>query len=252
MPDCSNCMKGKHIIIAVLMLLVAAGAFVARGAETGDDYKRLSEKAARYFENREWPNAKAMYTLMLDARPRVTGTYAHAIVADYMQADTVAAMGMLASAMDHAVPFDSLLADVQRVSMAAGSGTLYEDMLLRSRQQYPWMARTIDGSLLRYYNFRDNGPMIIRYAKVMLAGMPENTEFETLLARGYMLDGQPDQAAAVWQGLIARDPDNRNAFLNLANYFESIGRPAEARPFFERAQQLHPTPYVAARLAARR
>ncbi len=231
------------------MLLLAAGAFVARGAETTDDYKRLSDKAARYFDNREWLNATAMYTLMLDARPRVSETYAHAIVADYMQADTVAAMDMLARAMDHAVPFDSLLADVQRISMAAGSGTLYEDMLLRSRTSYPWMARSIDGSLLRYYNFRDNGPMIVRYAKVMLAGMPHNTEFESLLARGYMLCGQSDEAVAVWQELIAHDPDNRAAFLNLANYYESINRPAEARPFFERAQQLHPTPYVAAILS---
>lgn len=205
---------------------------------------RLRAKADRFFRNDEWLNASASYLLLLDRSPRDVDLYGHAIVCGVMARDTIGAMELIQESMQNDVPFDSVLASVSRISMLAGSSDLYEKILYECRSRFPWMSRNIDLQLLRYYHFRNNGPEIIRYARIMLAGMPDDIGFRHMLADGYMLDGQTGAAAAVWHRILAENPEDYDALLSLGNLYVNTGRVDEGLPLLSRAYAIRPTPYV--------
>ena len=82
------------------------------------------------------------------------------------------------------------------------------------------MTRALDNQLLQYYDFRNDGPMIEQYARRMLAPLPDSVEYLTLLARGLLLQGKIDQAAAVWQQILTLDPTDPGA----RHHLEALGR----------------------------
>lgn len=213
-------------------------------AKADAEYNRIAAKAARFFDNSEWLNANAMYMLMLDERPLDVKTYSHAIVANIMSGDTVSMGNLLELSMRNNVPFDSLLYSVQHVSMQVGSSDLYEKVLLTSRDRFSWLSRGINAYLLKYYDFRNNGPEIIRYAKIMLAGMPDDVTFQRQLARGYMLDNQPDNALSVWLNVLQHNPEHYDTLLDVGMYYEETARHNKAVDYLQRAYDIRPTPYV--------
>lgn len=240
---------------AVKICLVMASAFTATAGiyarmpvviKAGEkaEYCRLAEKSKRFFDNREWLNAQAMYTLMLDIKPRQAPVYARSMICHYLTGDTMLAVAGVQRAMDHGVALDSLLSEVRDISLSVGASRLYEDILQQSALTYPWLKRSIDGYLLSYYDFRDNGPMLVRYAGIMLAATPQNLRYSRMLARGYMLDNKPDKAVAVWLGILARYPDDYDTLLDLGNYYMLYGHRCDALPLLKRAQKLRPTPYL--------
>lgn len=238
-------------ILSMMCALAVAAAAVARPAlpatatdSDGAEYVRLAEKADRFFSHREWLNATAMYTLMLDREPARRATYAHDIVARYMVSDTVTAVGLVQTAMDHGVALDSLLDDISSVSRGVGSADMYERLLRQCVTRYPWLSRTFNGALLRYYDYRDNGPAIIRYAGIMLTGSPDNVAYQRLLARGYMLDDRAEAAVGVWQRILSDDPENLATLLDLGNYYYVSGDIDRALPYLSRAYALQPSPYL--------
>ena len=214
-------------------------------------FEKAGERASRFFANKEWASASAVYTYMLDLRPADASIYGRAIVSAAEMADTTATMQLLNRAMKAAVPLDSVLSAVQDVSFEVGNGNFYERFLLRAAHTYPWMSRPIDSYLLRYYTFRRNGPRMVEYAQKMLRGVPYDTTFLSILADGYMTDGDLTQAARTWERILVLDPDNYSALLCLANYHNLSGRPDLADPYFRRAAAIRPTPYVATRLATK-
>lgn len=244
-------MRLRHIYI-LFIVLAAAIVSPARGAATtgdSDDYVRMSAKAARFFEHGEWLNAQAMYTLMLDRRPTDADVYAHAIVANAMESDTAGVMRLLEQSMMHNVPIDSLLHKVGYVGTTADAPQMYENLLHAVADHFPWLRRSMNLHLLEYYNFRDNGAEMVRYANMMLAGMPDNPRFNAILARGYMLTGDYDRAVQTWQKMLELAPESYDVLLDIGNYYVAADDPAAARPYLERAQAIRPTPYVAALLA---
>jgi tetratricopeptide (TPR) repeat protein len=214
------------------------------------DYERTATKAARFFNNKEWLNANAMYWLMLDERPLEVETYSHAIVSNIMAGDTTSMATLLEQSMTNNVPFDSLLYSVQRVSLQLGSSNLYEQVLLTSRQHFSWLSRGINAYLLKYYDFRNNGPEIIRYAKIMLAGMPDDVQFQRQLARGYMLNDQAIYAVETWFNILEKNPEEYDTLIDLGNYYETIQDYNRAQTYLQRAYAIHPTPYLKTLLEA--
>lgn len=214
-------------------------------------YPQLQEKAARAFAHAEWASASAFYDLMLDARPDVPDTYGQAIVANAMRDDRAAQMRLMQQALDNHIPFDSVFTRVRQWSFHIGKTRLFEEFLLDTREGHPWMRRTIDAYLLKYYVFRRDGEKMVAYSKTMLAGAPENVEFLTTLAEGYMLEGAEIDGVAAYRRILEIDPRNFNALLNLGNYYAL--KPDEpshgiAVEFLERAYAVHATPYVATTL----
>lgn len=206
------------------------------------------ERASRAFEGREWNSAAALYELVIDQHPDSARLYSLAIVSSELSGDTVAAPDLMERAMAHGIGFERLLYDVRSISFSVGSGDTYARFLLRLRGEMPWMSRPIDNQLLNYYTFRRDGAQMVRYALVMLEGLSDSPEYLSLLAEGYFLDGQNAMAVATWEHILELYPGDYQALLNLGNYYLTNGERDRALPYLQRAQSIHPTPYVGRQL----
>lgn len=234
----------KKLLSGILMIVTAVTLSAA------PDYDRTAIKADRFFEAGEWASAQALYGILLDKRPEADSIYVKAIVASSMMGDSVAASHLLTNAMNAGIGFERLMAGVREVSFEVGSAKTYEDFLLRSQRDCRWLTRAIDAELLRYYIFRDNGPKIVKYSQIMLAGMPESVEYQLSLASGYVLAGDYDKAVGTWRRIIEQSPDSYDALIAIGNYMDLSGNTISAAEYLSRAQELRPTPFVASRLAA--
>ncbi|MCC8071149.1 MAG: tetratricopeptide repeat protein [Bacteroidales bacterium] len=219
-------------------------------------YDVLATKAAQFYERHNWASASAMYTLMVDERPSQSSTYAYAIVADGMRHESVSQMEMMRKAMANHVSFDSIFNQVATFSYQLGETTLYEDFLLKLKEEEPWMERTIDNYLLQYYTYRSNPEKMIEYSEKMLKGMPDNEGFLYTLAQGYLLNGEYSQAVATYESIITNNPKAYQALLYLGNFYMYLSNQGEeqcqekAITYLSQANSLHATPFVTASLTA--
>lgn len=229
-----------HRIATLLIINICVASIAAV-----TNYDTLKTRADRFFTNNEWPSAAAYYTYMLEEHPKVADTYGRAIVSYMMTGDTIRPLDLVKKAMSHKVPLDSVLTSVRLYSYAKDSAEFYPRFLLSISRNERWLARPIDAMLMNYYQLRNDGPMIIKYADIMLAGLPNDTHFLLILAHGYMLTGDYVQATETWKKILKVDPDNYNALLQLAAYYAADNNMPEAIPYYERAFRLRPTPFVA-------
>lgn len=235
--------KILFLILTILPLAVSA-----------TDYDALRVKADRFFDQKEWPSAAAMLDLMLDKHPDVASTYGRAIVVAALRGDTVAEMELMNRSIVNYVPFDSTFAVVRAVSFSLGKTDLYEDFLLRTKRSEPWLARTVDAYLMRYYTFRRNPAKMVEYSRLMLKGMPDNVDFLSTLAGGLMLEGDPGGAIDTYRRILEIDPGNYNALLEIGNYNYMRWRDnrddraalTRARAALSQALAIKATPYVSA------
>ncbi len=235
------------------MILAMVMAGVAWAAAATTSYNELKIKAERFFEQREWASASAMYDLMLDREPKVAETYGHAIVAAGMRDDSQDQLRLMREATLAYVSFDSVFNEVERVSFSLGKTDLYEDFLLMVKAKDPWMTRTIDQRLMAYYSFRRNPERTVEYARIMLEGMPDDVGYLASLAQGQAGLGHWNDALATWKRILEIDPVNYDALLEIGNYnyMQWEQDPgcgecrAEALNAFDQAQQIQATPYVA-------
>lgn len=212
------------------------------------DYEVVAAKAGKYFGEGEWASAQALYELMLAERPDSLDTYAHAIVASAMRADTLRMTDLLERSAAHSVGIYPLFDRVRTLSFDVGHASAYGDFLALAAREMPWLSRPVDAALLNYYMFRDDGPMIVEYASRMHQGLPQSVEYLAALARGYMLQGDFDQAVEQWQTIVKLDPKNYDALLYLGNYYADQGDRDSARSYLMRAYDVKPTPYVQKRI----
>lgn len=242
MSNLSYYMRNVLLWCLVAAMPACAAAVVKR------DYAATAVKAERFFKFQEWANAAAMYEIMLEDSAKVVDTYAHAIAVAGMRNMPDYEMSLLERAQSQLIPMDSVLRGVQRVSFAMGHNSLYENFLLLVKDRQPWLTRSIEKQLLRYYLFRRNAPEIVRYSRVMLSGAPENAEYLGNLAFGYMLDGDEENGIATYKQLLEYHPDNYKALLMLGNYYDLKGDMAQALRYLRHADSIRSTPYVTALL----
>lgn len=231
----------KRIFIAFLTLLPALTSFALDNATV-----RL--RADRYFSQNEWPSASAFYTLLLEQDKECTDIFGKAIVSSLMIPDTAAVLRFTNDAIDRHVPFKSLFGTVKSESFSIGLENAYENYLILVKDNYAWMTRTVDNSLMEYYTFRKDGKNMIKYASIMLEGLPESVNFLSILAQGYLLDGQTDKAVETYCKILDIDATNYDALLYLGNYYWNINDKATARTYFFKAYEIHPTPFVKKKL----
>lgn len=212
-------------------------------------FQATAAKAQRFFDNREWANASALYTLMLHERPESPALYGKAIVVTSILNDTVRSQQLLRQALQYNVPLDSVMSDVRKYSFIAKEPRLYEHFLIRSARDNEWMRRAINAQLLKYYTFRSDAMQMENYALKMLKGSPDNPSFLLSLAQAYMLQGKTADAVSTWQKIVESHPDNYDATINLANYYALSGNTDPALQFYTRAYDMRPTPYVQAAIA---
>lgn len=224
--------------IVILLILTAFNAVAV------NDYDTTAERAARSFAWKEWNSAAAMYELMLRERPDSISSYTRAVAANQMLGNDDTVTDLVERAMTHGIGLSDLLAQIRDTDFAMGEGDRYGTLLHNLGEGMPWMRRALDNELLHYYCFRNDGPNIVRYASLMLAGLPESTEYLSLLARGYLLQGLEPDAASIWSKILAIDPDNYETLLYMGNYCRIQGKEAEATALLRRAAAIRSTPYL--------
>ena len=200
-------------LYAIILTLIAA-----LTAHAADDPMRL--RADRAYDWDDYAGAAAMYEVLISRTPDNPDLYTRAIVSQQMLADSAATIDLMQRAMAHGFKLSDMLATVRQADFAKGRAELYATYLVDLRDAMPWMTRALDNQLLQYYDFRNDGPMIEQYARRMLAPLPDSVEYLTLLARGLLLQGKIDQAAAVWQQILTLDPTDPGA----RNHLEALGR----------------------------
>lgn len=240
--------------VVVALFIITLGFVAVRPAGAVSPYPVLEERAGRFFDQKEWNQAAAVYDLMLDERPAVASTYGRAVVVNAMRGDSVAPIRLMAKALDNHVPFDSVFSRVREFSFALGHAGIYEGFLLSVRGAYPWMKRTVDSYLLKYYTFRRNGRMMDAYSGAMLAGAHDNVDFLLLRGEGYVFQGMLPEAIAAFEEVLKVAPDNYDALLTLGNWYamgvssdvgDGLSNRSKAVEYLGRAYALRPTPYVA-------
>lgn len=230
--------------IRTISLVLSLAAVLCACAQ--NSFQATTAKAQRFFDNHEWANASALYTMLIHEHPTSRDLYGKAIVVSSILNDTVRSQQLLRQALSYNVPLDSVTADVRMYSFEVRQPHLYENFLKRAARDNEWMKRAINAQLLKYYTFRSDAPEMEKYAQLMLKGSPDNPSFLLTLAQSYMLQGRPEQAVETWQNIIAAHPDNYDAIINLANYHALTGDSEAALPLYTKAYDLRPTPYVQA------
>lgn len=233
-------MRLKTVISSLFFLLIVIGA----EASTQPSYDELKVKAQRFFNNKEWASAEAMIQLMNEERPTVSTDYASGIVAAGMRGDSIAQLRFFNKALNEHVSFDSLFNNVEKVSFSIGSTSLYEKFLLMIPTHYAWLKRNVDARLLNYYAYRRDGQGMVTYAKVMLAGLPDDVGFTMLLAKGYMQLGDYSEAMKCYEQIVENHPDNFDSLVSLGLYYLETGNQERARSYLMRAYEINPTPYI--------
>lgn len=189
----------------IFILLALLAAF----STTASDALRL--RADRAFDWDDYAGSAAMYEVLLAKTPDAPDLYARAIVSQQMLADTVATVDLMQRAMAHGLGLADMLSAVRSTDFDKGRADLYGSYLLNLRNAMPWMGRALDNQLLEYYDFRNDGPMIECYARIMLAPLPESTHYLNLLARGLLLQNRIPEATEVWWKVLAIDPADPTA-----------------------------------------
>lgn len=228
----------KHLVIILIVSIFGLSAYATA------DYKTTAAKADRFFDAGEWASAQALYSIMIDEQPKADSAYIKAIVAASAISDTVAASHFLTEAMKAGLSFTGLMNGVKSTAFAIGKANIYEEFLLRSQRDCPWLHRAIDAELLDYYSFRDNGARMIEYAEKMLVGLPESIEYLSLLADGYCLQADFDSAIEIWNKILGIKPDSYDTLLKIGNYYRIAGDEFQGQRYLAKAARLHPTPFV--------
>lgn len=218
-------------------------AFVSRGhAETS--YDSLAAKASRFYAQKEWQSALAMYYLMLDERPTSCADYSRAIAVAGMADDTQAQKRLTKSAFAHRVAVDSLFSGVWSEAVNLGDAHIFENYLADVVTYEPWLDRVASAGLLKYFLFRRNGPKTIEYAEKMLRGLPGDINFMQALAQGYLDSNNIAGAETVYKSILAEDADNLTALLYLGNAALQQGDKKAGAEYLRRAYRLNPTPHL--------
>jgi len=184
-----------------------------------------------------------MFTLAVDCEPSAEN-YAGLIVSTSLAGDTLQAVGYVEPALHHRVNIDSLFSAIEKTTFSVGHASLYSTLLSRIGQTYTWLSRVTDRKLLAHYIFRNDGPAIVRYADIMLHGLPDDIDYLRIKARGQLLCADGDAAVATWRHILDLSPDHYQTLVDLANYYHALGDDTRALPLFRRVMDIRPTPYV--------
>lgn len=230
-------------------VILAASSLMASSVWAVSPYPELKIKAERSFDFGEWASASAMFDLMLEEQPAVPQTYGQAIVANAMCGSSERTMELMTRALDNHIPFDTVFTNVRQWSYHIGKPVLFENFLKRNREVHPWMRRTVNAYLLKYYAFRRNGAAMVEYAELMLDGASNNLEFLSIQADGYMLTGDFTTALSIYEKILTIDPNNYQTLLMLGNWYtlNQANYPSHRRAaaeYLSRAYAINPTPYV--------
>lgn len=227
----------------VIILLAAMGiAAYAAAADTGD---ALATKAVRAYDAAEWPNAAALYMLVIDRQPDNAPAYGRLMAAQQMMGDTAGIVATAERALAHAMPLDTLLEYPRAAAFAHDTPGTYESTLLQLQRSLPWLSRALDIRLLQYYTARRDRAGIEAYARRMLTLNPGDTHALYLMASSALAAGDIASAQSYWTRILAIDPDDYDALAAMATTLADTDH-AAAAAYARRALAIRPNPALEA------
>lgn len=247
--------KIRNIVVLVILVLVCGNK-----ANAVMDYVKLSEKAERFVHFQEWNSANAMYMLMLDQRPMESQLYSKAIVTSGLIDDEKLQLDLLERTQKNGIPLDSIFSGVRNFSFEVGESQEYEQFLKLVKDSHSWLSRPINVRLLDYYNFRNDATNMVSIGKELLGATPNDVGYLGVLARGYMLMGDFENAVITYEQILSIDNNNYDALIAMGNYYYVMWKEAEgtrsqmtstkvkAQEYLQKAYNLCPTPFVEAKL----
>lgn len=245
-------MMAYRIVLIACALFFSCCSIIAQ-----ENYSRLKTRAERFVKFQEWGSANAMYMLMINKQPNEPKNYSRAIVTSGLLSDDKTQVRLLEMTQGKGIPLDSIFTEVYSFAYEIGQSQEYEEFLKLVKTCQPWVARNINIRLLNYYNFRNDAPHIVLMGKELLAATPDDLRFLLAVGRGYMIQGDYENAIVEYKKVLSLDEDNYDALLALGNYYYVMWKDAEgtrsqftstrdfAVNYFEQAYALNPTPFVA-------
>lgn len=240
-------------LLPVLMVWLCWGSAAAHNKRA-----KVEARAERFVKFQEWGSANAMYMLLVDYAPQEAKPYARAIVTNGLLGDDAAQVGLLEMTQKQGISLDSIFAEVHAFAYEIGESQEYAEFLKIVKVHQPWMSRNINMRLLKYYDFRNDAPNLVAVAAELLVATPRDVNFLVAQGRGYMLQGDYENAVTAYERVLDVDADNIDALLALGNYYYVVWKDAEgtrsqfihtrnlAIQYLSKANTLQPTPFVAA------
>lgn len=225
--------------MATLVVAVAA-------MQAGPD--GVNSRARRAYDAGEWASAQALYAIA-SQNSSDAGLHARMVAAAEMYGDTAAAVPAIERAMTAGVPLAAMLDSVETYLRSQGRHAAYCTMLQRLADERPYLRRPVDVRMLNYAKARRDGAAMVKYARRLLAGLPDNADYIDALAWGLLYCGDYDGAEKAWRQGIETDGDNAVMLINLALLLVD-SRPDEALTLLQRAYATRPTPALAAQIKA--
>ena len=164
------------------------------------------------------------------------------MVASELIGDTISSVDAIQEALNAEIPPADLFSLLSTEAFAAGEPGVVPDALGRTRSRLPWIARPIDTALLRYYSFRNDAPATERYARTLLAGLPDDPEYLTMLASSCMAQGKEQEALVIYGQILQKNPEHFDTLVLLGTYWLEEGNKNKAREYLMRAEKVKSTP----------
>ncbi|MEG0253839.1 MAG: hypothetical protein RR667_07140, partial [Muribaculaceae bacterium] len=206
----------------LLLIIVSFAGFLT--AHAVPDYPTLQGKASRFYANKEWTSALAMYELMLEQKPKELPVYAHAIVACGMIKDHELQFKFMERTEKVGLALDSVFNYVRNESFALSHPEVYEKFLILLKSRQNWLVRNVNTQLLYYYTFRSDADNMIAMAEMLLKSTPDNILYLQTMGDAYCLKGDLATGMKWYKKVLEYEPHNYNALITLGNYYNIIVR----------------------------
>lgn len=249
-----NMPKYLFSVASKVLLIAVAFSVVCLPLRAETSFSKLKEKAERFYAYQEWDSALAMYELMLMQQPSDLPTLSLAIALYGLKGEEEKQLQLVELSQQKGIALNDLFSTVKKEAFRLGKPEIYENLLLKIKEKQPWLKRSINLQLIKYYDSRNNAPKMISISDSLLAVNPDDVYTLSIKARGHILLSEIEPGVAAYRKILELDKDNMEALLNIGivSYNEvkqkrlPLDSPTavEARSCLQRAYSLKPTQFL--------
>lgn len=247
-----NMQKYLFSVLGKFFLIAAVFSVTCQPLQAETSFSKLKEKAERFYAYQEWDSALAMYELML--QPTDLPTISLALALYGLKGDEEKQIQLVELSQQKGIALNDLFENVKTEAFRLGKPDIYENLLLKIKEKQPWLKRSINLQLIKYYDSRNNAPKMISISDSLLTVNPDDIYTLSIKARGHILLSEIEPGVSAYRQILELDKDNMEALLNIGivRYNEvkqkqlPLDSPtaAEARSCLQQAYSQKPTQFL--------
>ena len=255
------------MVFGLLALIVIAGIVVPkRQRPERPQVKRLQARAERepenafaqkalgyaYFDNGDYEAAIGSFEATLALEPDWNAVRVDLATACQRAGDLGMAVYHYKEALGHEPQHAPALYDLATILHKEGQFTEAQALYMKALGVVtdPGLQLRIDHGLARVYLDQDDCSMAITLLQALLTATPSYSRARTDLASAFGRLGQPEDAIRECQTVLAGEPQNALALLNLGVAYKTLHRTGDAKAAFQQAQEATDDPAVLAKVEA--